>query len=69
MLLPWTLGVVTTGATGGPSRSFPVPLSQAVRRLLPDGSAAVARLTAREDGHLLDGLAHDARHACEAAQR
>lgn len=68
MMLPWTVGEAPAGGADAP-RSYSLPISQAVRRLLPDTSRAVARLTAREDDYLLDVLARDARTACEAAQR
>ncbi|MEG2803060.1 hypothetical protein [Stenotrophomonas sp.] len=65
-MLPWTLG----GPAPAPATtSYAVPVTQAVRRLLPPTSRAAARLEAREDGDLAGRIVRRAREACAAQTR
>jgi hypothetical protein len=49
--------------------TWSVPVSQALRRLLPESSKAFERLGRREDGILVERIAATARVACKAQHR
>jgi hypothetical protein len=49
--------------------TWSVPVSQALRRLLPPSSRAIARLGAREDSALKHYITFDAQRSCEAQHR
>ncbi|WP_141058544.1 hypothetical protein [Stenotrophomonas rhizophila] len=67
LMLPWVLG--DPGAGDAAVTTWSVPVSQALRRLLPESSKAFERLGRREDGMLVERIAATARVACEAQHR
>lgn len=67
LMLPWVLG--EPGAGDAAVTTWSVPVSQALRRLLPESSKAFERLGRREDGTLVEQIVADARLACEAQHR
>lgn len=67
LMLPWVLG--EPGAGDATVTTWSVPVSQSLRRLLPESSKAFERLGRREDAILVARIAADARVACEAQQR
>ncbi len=72
LMLPWVLGPQqgnANAATHEVTSTWSVPISQALRRLLPDTSKAYVRLGQREDAMLESRLRADARLACEAQHR
>ncbi|MCF7751262.1 hypothetical protein KQ945_10925 [Bacillus subtilis subsp. subtilis] len=67
LMLPWVLG--DPGAGDAAVTTWSVPVSQSLRRLLPESSKAFERLGRREDASLVTRIAANARDACEAQQR
>lgn len=63
LMLPWVLG--EADATAAP-RTWSVPISQALRRVLPATSQAYVRLGQREDAALARQLGASAAAACRA---
>lgn len=72
LMLPWILGQAQGDANATPNEvtsTWSVPISQALRRVLPDTSKAYERLGQREDAVLESRLRATARVACEAQHR
>lgn len=68
MMLPWTEGEASADSGAAP-QNWSVPVSQALRRLLPETSKAAARLDAREDIGLKGYISSQAMTNCEAQHR
>lgn len=68
MMLPWTEGEPSADPGAAP-QTWSVPVSQALRRLLPEASKAAARLDAREDIGLKEYMSSQAMKNCEAQHR
>lgn len=68
MMLPWTEGEASADSDVAP-QNWSVPVSQALRRLLPEASKAAARLDAREDIGLKGYISSQAMTTCEAQHR
>lgn len=67
LMLPWVLG--DPGAGAAAVTTWSVPVSQSLRRLLPESSMAFERLGRREDANLVTRIAATARVACKAQHR
>ena len=67
LMLPWVLDDPDAGDAA--VTTWSVPVSQALRRLLPDSSKAFERLGRREDAILVERIAATARVTCEAQHR
>lgn len=67
LMLPWVLG--EPGAGDAAVTTWSVPVSQSLRRLLPESSKAFERLGRREDAILVARIAATAQAACDAQHR
>lgn len=76
-MLPWIVDepvpdparLPRSASLASATQLWSVPVSQAVLRLLPEGSAARTRLGAREDAHLADHLVRSVQADCGAPAR
>jgi hypothetical protein len=66
-MLPWTLGEHPAAGTAAAPRSWSVPVSDALRRLLPPDSQAAQRLANNGDVHLAARIGRAAEQECVEA--
>ena len=66
LMLPWTLGDLSAPVSAAPPVSWSVPVSDAVRRLLPVDSQAAQRLGDDTSSQLAATIGQVARQGCEA---